>query len=122
MPVILVSFVSFELIKVSIIGTFWFFVRKLKFVKYSFQKPVKKNCGRPVFVEELQAARNFTKVFLHSNKIPNSLRQVLQAFSEICIFVCATKKLLQKQWTKIDPRVPGESCDKIDDDVTKFIL
>ena len=92
------------------------------FVKYSFQKPVKKNCGRPVFVEELQAARNFTKVFLHSNKIPNSLRQVLQAFSEIRIFVCATKKLLQKQWTKIDPKAPRESCDEIDGHVTKFIL
>ena len=45
------------------------------FLKYSCQKPVKKNCGRPVFLEELQAARNFSKVSLHFNRIPNSLRQ-----------------------------------------------
>ena len=56
------------------------------FLKYSCQKPVKKNCGRPVFLEELQAARNFSKVSLHFNKIPN----VLQAYSEICIF-CVLK-------------------------------
>ena len=60
------------------------------FLKYSCQKPLKKNCGRPVFLEELQAARNFSKVSLHFNKIPNFLRQVLQAYSEICIF-CVLK-------------------------------
>ena len=57
------------------------FVRKLMFLKCSRKKPVKKNCGRPVFLEEFQAARNFSKVSLHFNKIPNSLRQVLQAYS-----------------------------------------
>ena len=61
------------------------------FLKYSCQKPVKKKCGRPVFLEELQTARKFSKVSLHFNKIPNSLRQVLQTYSEICIFLCATK-------------------------------
>ena len=45
-----------------------------------------KNCGRPAFLEELQAARNFSKVSLHFNKIPNSLRQILQTCSEMCIF------------------------------------
>ena len=51
------------------------------FLKYSCQKPLKKNCGRPVFLEELQAARNFSKVFLRFNKIPNSLRQILQKYT-----------------------------------------
>ena len=89
LPVILVSS---EFIKVSIIDTFLVFVRKLMFLKYSCQKPLKKNCGRPVFLEELQAARNFSKVSLHFNKIPNSLRQVLQTYSEICIFCVPQKK------------------------------
>ena len=82
-----------------------------------------KNCGKPVFLEQLQAARNFSKISLHFNKIPNSLRQVLQTYSEICIFLCAAKKkVLQKQSARIDLNVPGKSCDEIDDDVMKFIL
>ena len=52
---------------------------------------MKKNYGRPVFLEELQAARNFSKVFQHFNKIPNSLRQILQTYSEIFIF-CVLQK------------------------------
>ena len=93
------------------------------FLKFSCHKPVKKNCGRPVFLQELQAARNFSKIFLHFNKIPNSLRQVLQAYSEIFIFFFfLQKKVLQKQSTKIDFKLPGKSCDQIDDDVIKFIL
>ena len=91
------------------------------FLKYSCQKPVKIFFGGPVFLEDLQAARKFSKVSLHFNKIPNSLRQVLQTDPEICIF-CATKKVLQKQSAKIDLKVLGKSCDEIDDDVTKFIL
>ena len=87
------------------------------FLKYSCQKPVKKKCGRPVFLEELQTARKFSKVSLHFNKIPNSFRQVLQTYSEICIFLC---------YKKCPPeavgKVPGKSCDEIDDDVMKFIL
>ena len=55
------------------------FVRKLMFLKYSYHKPVKKNFARPVFLEELQAAINISKVPLHFNKIPNSSSQVLQA-------------------------------------------
>ena len=76
-----------EFLKVSIIG-FLVFVRKLMFLKYNCQKTLKKNCGRPVFLEELQAATNFSKVCLHFNKISNSLRHILQAYSEICIFLC----------------------------------
>ena len=60
-------------------------------LKYSCPKTLEKNCGRPVFLEELQVTRNVSKVSLYFNKIPNSLRQVLQTYSEICIFLCATK-------------------------------
>ena len=81
-----------------------------------------KNCGRPVFLEELQAARSFSKVSLHFNKIPNSLRQILQTYSEICIFCVLQKKVLLKQLAKIDLKVPRKSCDEIDDDVMKFTL
>ena len=62
------------------------------FFKCSCQKPSKKKCGRPVFLEKFQAAINFSKVSLHFNKIPNSLRQVLQIYSEICIFCVPQKK------------------------------
>ena len=89
--------------------------------KYSYQKPLKKNFGRPVFLGEFQAAINFSKVSLHFNKIPNSLRQVLQIYSETCIFLYH-KKVLQKQSVKINLKVTGKSCGKIDDDVMKFIL
>ena len=37
-------------------------------------------------------------------------------------FLCATKKVLQKQSAKINLKVPGTSCGKIDDDGMKFIL
>ena len=80
-----------------------------------------KNCGRPVFLEELQALRNFSKVSMHFNKFPNSLRQVLQTYSEICISLFATKKVLQKQSAKIDLKVPVKS-DEIDDDAMKFTV
>ena len=85
LPVILVSS---EFIKVSIIDTFLVFVRKLMFLKYSCQKPLKKNCGRPVFLEELQTARNFSKVSMHFNKIPNYL-----TLSGLCFFENLKKKL-----------------------------
>ena len=62
----------------------------------------KKNYGRPVFLEELQATRYFSKVSLDINKIPNSLRQVLPAYSEICIF-CVLKngppEAVGKDWS-----------------------
>ena len=60
------------------------FIRKLMFLKYSCQEPVRKNCGRPVFLEEFQ-------VSLHFNKIPKFLKQVLQTYSEICFF-CVLQK------------------------------
>ena len=88
-------------------------------LKYSCQNPMKKNCERPVFLEELQAARNFS---LHFNKIPNSLRQILQIYSKICTFCVLQKNVLQKQLAKTDLKVPGKSCDEIDDNVMKFIL
>ena len=82
-----------------------------------------KNCGRPVFLEQLQTVRNFSKISLHFNKISNSLRQVLQTYSEMRIFcVLHKKKVLQKQSAKIELKVPGKSCDEIDNDVMKFIL
>ena len=37
-------------------------------------------------------------------------------------FLCATKKVLQKQLPKIDLKVPRKSCDEIDDDVMKLIF
>ena len=89
------------------------------FLKYSCQKPVKTNCGRPVFLEELQAARNFLKVSLHFNKIPNSLRQFLQTYMH---FLCATKKSPPKAVSKDWSESAGKSCDEIDDYVMKFIL
>ena len=89
------------------------------FLKYSCQKPLKKNCGRPVFFEELQAARNFLKVFLHFNKTPKT--SFADIFRNMHFFVCCKKKVLQKQSVKIDLKVPEKSCDEIDDDVMKFI-
>ena len=85
------------------------FVRKLMFLKNSCQKILKKNCGRTVFLEELQAARYFSKLSLHFNKIPNSLRQVLQTYSEICIFCVLQKIFLQKKSVKIDLKVPEKT-------------
>ena len=90
------------------------------FLKYSCQKPKKNFFRRLVFLEKLHAARNFSKFSLHFNKIPNPLRQIFHTYSEICIFLCY-KKVLQKQSAKIDLKVPGKSCDEIDDDVMKFI-
>ena len=92
------------------------------FLKYSCQKPLKKNCGRPVFLEELQAARNFSKVSLHFNKIPNSLRQVLQTYSEICIFCVLQKKSSRSSQQRLISKCQGNLVMKFDDDVMKFIL
>ena len=61
------------------------------FFKYSCEKPLKKTGGRPVFLEDFQAAINFSKASLHFNKVPNSLRQVLQIYSQICNF-CVPQK------------------------------
>ena len=108
------SHLSFEFIKVSIIGTtFWFFVRKLMFLKYSCQKPLKKNCGRPVFMDKLKAARNASKVSLHSNKISNFLRQILQAYSEICIFCVLQKKSFRSSWQRLISKCQGNLVVKL---------
>ena len=45
--------------------------------------------------------------------MPHSLRQVLQTYSETCIFCVLQKIVLQKQLAKIDLKVPGKSCDEI---------
>ena len=42
---------------------FLVFVRKLMFLKYSCQKILEKNCGRPVFSEELAGCKKFFKGF-----------------------------------------------------------
>ena len=56
-----------------------------------------------VFLEELQA-RNFSKVSLNFNEIPNSLWQILQTYPEICIFcVCSKNNPLEavgKDWSE----------------------
>ena len=54
---------------------------------------MKKSCGRPIFLEELQAARNFSKVCsCILKKFLILLRQILQTYSETSIFfVCYEK-------------------------------
>ena len=79
------------------------------FLKDGCQKTLKKNCGKSGYLEKLQAAINFSKVSLHFKEIPNSLRQVLQKYSEICNFFVLQKIVLQKQLVKIDLKVPGKS-------------
>ena len=74
---------------------------------------LKTNCRRPVFLEELQAARNGSNISLHFNKIPNCLRQILQTYLEICIFCVLQKIFLQKQSAKINLKVPEKYCDEI---------
>ena len=96
LPAILVSF---EFIKVSVIGTFWFLLGNWCF-KMQLLETFVKNCVRPAFLEQLQAARNLSKISLHFNKIPNSLRQVLQTYSEICIFCVLPKKSLSEAVSK----------------------
>ena len=71
-------------------------------------------CGRPVFLEELQAARKFSKVSLHFNKTPNSLKQVLQIYSEIR--TCVLQKKFSKGWSqsaKENVRWNWSRCDEI---------
>ena len=65
------------------------------FFKYSCEKPLKKTGGRPILLEEFQAAIIFSKVSLHFNKIPKSLRQVWQIYSQICIFCVPQKSPLE---------------------------
>ena len=83
------------------------------FFKYSCQKPMKKNCRRPVFLEEFQAAINFSKISLHFNKIPDSLRQVLQIYSQICIFLCATKRSSRSSQRRLISKCQGNLVVKL---------
>ena len=96
------------------------FVTKLMFLKYGCQKPMKKNCGRPAFLEELQAAINFSKVSLHFNKISNSLRHILQKYQRY-IFCVLQKKSSRSIWRKLILNCQGNLVMKLDDDVVKFI-
>ena len=89
------------------------FVRKLMFLKYICQKFSKKNCGKPVFLEELQAARNCSNVSLHFNKIPNSLRQILQTYSEICIFCVLQKKSSRSSQQRLISKCQGNLVMKL---------
>ena len=68
------------------------------------KKIVEDNCT--VFLEELQAARNFSKVSLHFFKIP-------EIYPETCIFCVLQKIVFWKQSAKIALKVPGKSCDEI---------
>ena len=73
-------------------------------------------------LQELQTARNFLTVSLHFKKITNSLRQVLQTYSEICSFLCAIKKYPPEAVSNVDLRMTGKSCYETDGDLMKFIL
>ena len=83
----------------------------------NFEKEKKRE--RPVFLEELQAARNFSKASLHFNRMTNSLRQVWDIQDKFADtfrnthFLCATKNCPPEAVGKIDPKVPGKSCDEI---------
>ena len=89
------------------------FVKKLMFFKYSCQKPLKKNCGRPVLLEEFQASINFSKVSLHFTKIPNPLEQVLQIYSEICLFCVPQKKSSRSSQRRLISKYQGNLVVKL---------
>ena len=44
------------------------------------------------------------------------------SFADILSNMQYAKEVFQKQSTKIDLKVPAKSCDKIDDDMMKFIV
>ena len=83
------------------------------FLKYNCQKPFKKNCERPVFLEEIKAARNFSMVSMCFHKIPNSLREVLQTYSEISIFCVLQKNVFQKQLARLISKYDVDDDDVI---------
>ena len=74
-----------------------------------FSETCEKKCGRAVFLEELQAVKNFSKVFLHFQFCKTNVGNILRNMH----FFCATRKVLQKQLTKIDLKVPEKCCDEI---------
>ena len=73
---------------------------------------MKKNCARPVFLEELQAAKKFLKVSLHFNKTPNSFRQILQT-SRYMHFLCATKESPRSSWQRLISKCQGNLVMKL---------
>ena len=86
------------------------------FFKYSCENTLKKNVEDHIFRRVL-GCNKFFKGFPAFNKVANSLRQVLQIYS---LFLCTTKNVLQKQSVKINLKVPGKSCGKIDDDIDEI--
>ena len=104
---------NFEFIKVSIVGTIWFLLENWFSKNTVVRKLWKKNWARPVFLEELQADRNFSMISLHFNKIPNSLRPILHTYPGICIFCVLQKIVLQKPSVKTDTKLLGQSCAEI---------
>ena len=82
-------------------GIFWFLLENCCSQNTVCQKSLKKTCGRPAFLQKLQAPRIPYKVSLLYNKMPNSVRQVLQTYSDI-YFLRATKNSL--------PEAVGENC------------
>ena len=104
---------NFEFIKVSIVGTIWFLLENWFSKNTVVRKLWKKNWARPVFLEELQADRNFSKISLHFNKIPNSLRQVLQTYSEICIFCVPQKKSSRSSQRRLISKCQGNLVVKL---------
>ena len=107
-------------------NTFWFLLGNWCSLNTVVKNLWKFFFERPAFLEEFQDEINSSKVSLHFNKTPNSLRQVLQTYyrhiQKYALFVHHKKKVLQKQSVKINLKEPGQSCGKSDGDVMKFIL
>ena len=83
------------------------------FFKYSCEKPLKKTGGRPVFLEEFQAAINFPKASLRVNKVPNSLRQVLQIYSQTCNFCVPQRKSSRSSQRRLISKCQGNLVVKL---------
>ena len=73
-------------------NTFWFLLGNWCSLNTVAKNLRKFFFERPVFLEEFQDEINSSKVSLHFNKTPNSLRQILQTYSEICFFCVPQKK------------------------------
>ena len=83
-----------------------------KFSQVNFRK------SHEILDQRDKSIKSYIKMF----EAEVELRQVLQTYSEICIFCVLQKKVLQKQLVKIDVIVPVKSCDEIEEDVMKFML
>ena len=98
-----------------------FFCEEIDVLKIKLSETFEKKLWKTSIFRRVAGYKKFFKGFNAFNEILNSLRQVLQTYSEICIF-CVLKKAFQKQSVNIDLKVPGKSCDEIDDNAMKFIL